>query len=106
MGKAVGKMQVIEDDLSSSELGTVNKRQVKKIKGRYNSQGTQTSKSSSSKILLGGVPSISTEDLQCGNKRRNEPLLKAAGPIIPDELQVREEVFQAWRTEKTQQKNH
>lgn len=41
---------------------------------------------------------------QSGNERRKELLLKAAGPISPDELQARE-VFQAWRTEKTQPKN-
>lgn len=37
------------------------------------------------------------------NKKRNKPLLKAAEPISPDELQVREEVLQAWRTKKTQE---
>lgn len=59
-----------------------------------NSQQRQTSKKSSLKKLR--EPSITTEDLQrSGNQRRNELLFKAADPVSPDELQVREVVFQA-----------
>lgn len=82
-------MQAREADLSDSELQNTKVKQVKTHKkGRL-------AKGPAQKILTKEEPGVTTTDLQqSGDKRRIEPLFKAADPIGPNELQVSQVVPQ------------